>query len=122
MTDKEINSHLWFVKDYLKKAINRWDIDGKTWVNDALEELEKIDGARCRYHQTTEPEQSEFRQKVSALFMECNADINHSGTITEEHNLQIWRLLDDACKTLEAAEASERRVRNIKIELEATGC
>lgn len=63
--------------------------------------------------------QSEFKQKLSALFMECNADINHSGEIKKENNIKIWRLLDEACDRLEAAEDEiERQKKALDI---ATG-
>ncbi len=37
--DGEGKVNLWLVEDYLKKALLRWDIDGKAWVEDAIKEL-----------------------------------------------------------------------------------
>jgi hypothetical protein len=34
-----IKPDLWFVEDYLRKALNRWDTDGKYWVEQALNKL-----------------------------------------------------------------------------------
>lgn len=51
---------------------------------------------------------SEFVLKVKALFMECNADINHSGEINHQNNIEIWRLLQEACDRLEAAYCSHK--------------
>lgn len=38
-----IDSGLWFAKDYIKKALNRWELDGVYWVKEALKEIEKIE-------------------------------------------------------------------------------
>jgi len=33
---------LWMAKDYINKALNRWDLeDGKHWAREALKEIEK---------------------------------------------------------------------------------
>jgi hypothetical protein len=31
--------NIWLVEDYLRKALNHWDIDGKSWVQLALDEI-----------------------------------------------------------------------------------
>lgn len=41
---------LWLAKDYINKALNRWNIDGKGWLKDALKEIEgaEAENKRCK--------------------------------------------------------------------------
>ena len=77
--------------------------------NETEAEYEEIEVANISLIEPAE--QSEFRQKVSGLFMECNADINHSGEIKKENNIRIWRLLDEACDRLAAADKKIERLK-----------
>ncbi len=41
--EPSVESNLWFAKDYIEKALNRWDLDdGKYWAREALKEIEQL--------------------------------------------------------------------------------
>lgn len=63
---------------------------------------------------------SDFRLRVGNLFMDCNADINRDGEISEEHNKEIWRLLEEASARFDTIEqkpdaSAEKRTIAIRI-------
>jgi predicted DsbA family dithiol-disulfide isomerase len=37
--DEQIKPDLWFVEDYLKKALNRFETEGRYWIEEAIKEL-----------------------------------------------------------------------------------
>lgn len=39
---------LWLAKDYIKKALNRWDLDGKYWARESLKEIEEAEAETKR--------------------------------------------------------------------------
>lgn len=34
---------LWLAKDYIKKALNRWEDEGEYWIKEALKEIEEYE-------------------------------------------------------------------------------
>lgn len=39
----------WLAKDYINKALARWDTDGKYWAKKAIEEIEGVEKERADY-------------------------------------------------------------------------
>lgn len=80
--------NLWLIKDYLKTALNRWNVDGKHWVEAALKELEG----------TEQPPASDFTK-------ECR-ELRKKGATSEQW--EYATKLGEACDIIDTSEASRK--------------
>lgn len=53
---------LWLAKDYIKKALSRWDLeDGKYWAKEAIKEIEEAEAENKDFKKRAEAAESDWQ-------------------------------------------------------------